>query len=1012
MHQGQELDAISFTGVISACEKSSCWYRALALWEEVKVDESIGKDSVLCGATVSACARAGQWQRAMQLLKEVEDLKLQLDLIIYNSTVTACEKSTPTQWQHALALLVDAHTWNLQADVITCNAAISACEKCGQWQIAMLLLEQAIDVDVISFNSAISACEKASVWQQAMLSFQELLSKGLRPSHVTFAALLSCAEKSQLWRLAQQLLQMAEETQVKLNTVAYNAAISACEKCQHWKWALMLMEEMDVVRIRKDAITFNSAISACEKCAQWQQALHLLSQALSPQTSKTPVDVVSFNAAISACEKGHQWTFALDLLMTLEDQQLTADVVSYTAAIGACEKSAEWMMALSLLEHMQEKRLQPNVVTYNSTISACEKAVEWQKALLLLAEVEKMPHLEATVISYSGAISACEKAAQWPEALHQLGRIEHQRLGANVVTYNAAMSACRRTWSMAVELMDEMGSRKLQKDVVSYTAVISAFETSNLWQFAWHLLEPLEFTINSAPYNAAMSAMAFEQWHRALHLLQMLVERSMASTISFNAAMDACGKAGKWQMAMQLLQTLEMDPLLKPSVISFNTALSALAESATTTVKREDSRWLISLRCFEDLEQQQMATDVSYHQLLASLPPWKVALQLFQEMEAKSIPRSGTSYEVLTLVLSQASWELALHLLSEGPASQFLSPVMLKYVIGACERASAWRHSASLLFQLVAHGFSSAGEMRPPSLVTRNTSTPDLKESDDPNSTSGLTAWFNRQHEEVEVPTGDERIDVDLDAGMEEDAMRFFELPVESTGGRRRRLLAQFCDNTNKLDAWLRRLDQQTPVLPGEPSDLSEPRSSGRRPPERKWPRQMLIRGSIRNGYGIRKPPSNAGLSEEFHLSREEHEMMLHWESQWQAQELEHQREAAGAWCRTPSFGAEASPSSQQEDEFAAEVRAICGDPSLEFAAPPPQAKHRVTLPNCQFVPPEEEEASLHAMSREERLMRFCPEVVNPAFSEELRFWLEATTTTTTTTTTATTATTTTTTLF
>lgn len=31
---------------------------------------------------------------------------------------------------------------------------------------------------------------------------------------------------------------------------------------------------------------------------------------------------------------------------------------------------------------------------------------------------------------------------------------------------------------------------------------------------------------------------------------------------------------------------------------------------------------------------------------------------------------------------------------------------------------------------------------------------------------------------------------------------RFFELPVESTGGRRRRLLAQFCDNTNKLVPW------------------------------------------------------------------------------------------------------------------------------------------------------------------------------------------------------------------
>lgn len=49
------------------------------------------------------------------------------------------------------------------------------------------------------------------------------------------------------------------------------------------------------------------------------------------------------------------------------------------------------------------------------------------------------------------------------------------------------------------------------------TIETEAFETSNLWQFAWHLLEALEFTtINSAPYNAAMSAMALEQWHRIL----------------------------------------------------------------------------------------------------------------------------------------------------------------------------------------------------------------------------------------------------------------------------------------------------------------------------------------------------------------------------------------------------------------------------------------------------------------------------------------------------------------
>eukprot|EP00438_Fugacium_kawagutii_P012920 Skav226143 [mRNA] locus=scaffold1065:28023:30478:- [translate_table: standard] len=66
----------------------------------------------------------------------MEELQLQLDLIIYNSLITACEKSkAPVQWQRALALLMDADRRKLQADVISFNASISACEKSGQWQM-------------------------------------------------------------------------------------------------------------------------------------------------------------------------------------------------------------------------------------------------------------------------------------------------------------------------------------------------------------------------------------------------------------------------------------------------------------------------------------------------------------------------------------------------------------------------------------------------------------------------------------------------------------------------------------------------------------------------------------------------------------------------------------------------------------------------------------------------------------------------------------------------------------
>lgn len=281
--------------------------------------------------------------------------------------------------------------------------------------------------------------------------------------------------------------------------------------------------------------------------------------------------------------------------------------------------------------------------------------------------------------------------------------------------------------------------------------------------------------------------------------------------------------------------------------------------------------------------------------------------------------------------------------------------------------------------------------MRPPSVSVRRNSSPDLKE-DDP-GTSGLALWWNRLATEEVIPPQEDPDELET----EEEAIRFFELPVETIGGRRRRLLAQFCENTKHLDAWLRRVEPPTP-LP-EPSDVSEESSSShRRPPfSRKWPRQMLIKGSVRKGYGIRKPRSHAELSEELHLSREEDDMMVQWQSPWGEQELEHQREeararAAGVWCRTPSFGAEAASPSSEQDDFADEVRAICGDASLEFAAP--EGKHRVTItlpcsPILAVAEDEEDENAKHEMSREERLMRFCPEVVNPAFSQELQAVLQ-----------------------
>eukprot|EP00435_Cladocopium_sp_Y103_P005757 s2305_g1.t2 len=248
--------------------------------------------------------------------------------------------------------------------------------------------------------------------------------------------------------------------------------------------------------------------------------------------------------------------------------------------------------------------------------------------------------------------------------MHQLGRLEQQRLRHSVVAFNAAISACRMAaqWISALSLLNHMEQLELERDVVSYTAAMTVFEVAGLWQLALSQLEDLQLQkveANVVTYNSAISACEkSEEWQSALQLLELLLQQRLATTISFNATISASGKAANWRLALHLLR--------KPFPSTLPLALHAVSA-------------------------------VSYQELMA-VAPWPLALRLLEEMDAQALPRSATTYEVLILLLSEAaSWRMALQLLEEAAMKNFLSSVMLKYCLGACERASVWRPAAMLL---------------------------------------------------------------------------------------------------------------------------------------------------------------------------------------------------------------------------------------------------------------------------------------------------------------------------
>ena len=108
-----------------------------------------------------------------------------------------------------------------------------------------------------------------------------------------------------------------------------------------------------------------------------------------------------------------------------------------------------------------------------------------------------------------------------------LQQLLDQDVEANVVSFNAAISACekRGEWQMARNLMNVLDQRGIEADGITLNASISSCEKGT-------------------------------QWPSAVLLLELAQMSSPPSMISFNATISACQKAAQWHQARTVLMDL------------------------------------------------------------------------------------------------------------------------------------------------------------------------------------------------------------------------------------------------------------------------------------------------------------------------------------------------------------------------------------------------------------------------------------------------------------------------
>merc|ERR1719375_1854356 len=129
-----EPDVISYSAVISVCEKGQHWARAKGLLHEM-CGFAVSLELISCNAAIAACEKGQQWEHSLSLLWDMQRVKTVPESVSYKAAISA-------SGERAFELCMEMHRKRLELDELSVAAALSAAESSRPVEPELRVLER------------------------------------------------------------------------------------------------------------------------------------------------------------------------------------------------------------------------------------------------------------------------------------------------------------------------------------------------------------------------------------------------------------------------------------------------------------------------------------------------------------------------------------------------------------------------------------------------------------------------------------------------------------------------------------------------------------------------------------------------------------------------------------------------------------------------------------------------------------------------------------------------------
>ncbi|KAL2468521.1 Pentatricopeptide repeat-containing protein [Forsythia ovata] len=478
-----------------------------------------------------------------------------------------------------------------ERDFVSWNTMISGYAKNGRMDEALRLFDGMPERNVVTWNTVITGFLQNGDVKGAIEFFKRMPKRDAASLSALVSGLI---QNDELDEAADLLIQYGKRGDRKEDVIhAYNTLIAGYGQKGRVEDARRLFDQIPVhsgkgsegdLRFRRNMVSWNSMIMSYVKAGDMVSARKLFDL-------MEDRDTFSWNTMIS----GYVHVLDMEEATKLFSEMPNPDSLSWNSIISGFTQAGDMEFARNFFERMPQK----NQVSWNSIIAGCEKNADYKGGIKLFLKMQKGGE-KPDRHTLSSLLSICAESADG-----QLGMQIHQLVTKVVIPdiplNNALITMYARCGAIieAKTVFDEM---KLQKDVISWNAMIGGYASHGFAKEALKLFESMkQFGVRPTyiTFISVLSACA----HAGLVEQGRSYFRSMVRDFGieprvehFASLVDVVGRFGQVEEAMDVISGMPMEPdkavwgaLLGACRVHNNVNFARVAAEALMTLEPESS---------------------------------------------------------------------------------------------------------------------------------------------------------------------------------------------------------------------------------------------------------------------------------------------------------------------------------------------------------------------------------------------------------------------------------------